>query len=57
VLDDRAQDETADAAETIDGDANGHEGGLLKLEWVVGASMEPAARGFNPAPVTRRDQL
>src|SRR5690606_17089691 len=57
MLDDRAQDEAADAAETVDGDADGHGGGLLEAGLWAGASMEPRARGFKPAAVTSRDRL
>lgn len=48
VLNDRAKDETADAAETIDGDANGHGEAPLN-DYVVGVSMELSRPGFNPA--------
>jgi hypothetical protein len=57
MLDDRAQDEAADAAETIDGDADGHGAVSERSGLIVGASMEPAGARINPAPVTRRDQL
>ena len=62
VLDDRAKDEAADAAEAVDGDANGHgeqspEQGAIMMGALVGRS----APGCNPdavtRPVTRYDRL
>ena len=57
MLDDRAQDEAADTAETIDGDADGHGAVSGRSGVRVGASMKPTGAGINPGPVTRRDRL
>jgi hypothetical protein len=57
MLDDRAQDEAADTAETIDGDADGHGAVSGRSGVRVGASMKPTGAVINPGPVTRRDRL
>ncbi|MNN64805.1 hypothetical protein D3C81_1802670 [compost metagenome] len=60
MLDDRAKHEAADAAEAVDGDANGHGGGLLSeggYDWepsrTIGALIQPRARNKVCSDVTK----